>query len=455
MKSLPLFFISENRHALVIGGGKEAEPKIRQLLDAGCRVHALAEVFSAEVSRMLEEAEQGSLEYRQWRPDDLAHCDLLVVADVDDDEAITLSSLAQTRHLPVNVVDKPSLCTLTFPARVRRGDVQLALGTAGKATLLATILREEFEQRLPQGLGWLAESLSRYKPEWHAALPKGAPRREWLRGVWQEAQLALPATEAEVDTWLAERLPGKQQRQGQVVLVGAGPGDPELLTIKALRALQQADVIVYDRLVSAEIIAMARADAERVFVGKNKGFHSLPQDEINQLLVREAKAGRYVVRLKGGDPFIFGRGGEEMEELMEAGISCQVIPGITSASGCSAYSGIPLTHRDHAQSVTFVTGHLQQDQLILPWESLAKPQQTLVFYMGLTALSVIIAGLVGQGVSAEMPVALIHKGTCPEQQVLVSTLGEVEKDLEVAGLTSPTLIIVGNVVRCSVHWQAR
>ncbi|MDH2431857.1 siroheme synthase CysG [Pokkaliibacter sp. MBI-7] len=461
MKSLPLFFVSQGRRALLIGGGMQAEAKLRPLLEAGFEVHLVADVLVPNVERALMDA-GAHYEIRHWQEADLDQADLIIAADVSQQEAELLAQLASVRHIPINVVDRPSLCSVTFPARIQRGDVQLAVGTAGKATLLATILREELEQLLPAGLGELAEALAQSKDRWQAALPKGAPRRDWLRSVWQEAKLGLPLQPQAVADWLQQRLPAERTQNGMVVLVGAGPGDPDLLTLKALRALQHADVIIYDRLVSPAILTMARADAERIYVGKNKGLHSLPQDQINALLVEQAQAGKLVVRLKGGDPFIFGRGGEEVEELMAAGISCQVIPGITSASGCSAYCGIPLTHRDHAQSVTFITGHLQningnpQDsELNLPWTSLARPQQTVVFYMGLTALGAIVTGLLSGGMSQSTPVALIQQGTCPEQQLLLSTLAEVEADLQRQPLASPTLIIVGNVVTCAPQWEAR
>ncbi|PPC78989.1 uroporphyrinogen-III C-methyltransferase [Pokkaliibacter plantistimulans] len=461
MKSLPLFFVSQGRRALLIGGGMQAEAKLRPLLEAGFEVHLVADVLVPNVERALTDA-GAHYEIRHWQEVDLDQADLIIAADVSQQEAELLAQLASLRHIPINVVDRPSLCSVTFPARIQRGDVQLAVGTAGKATLLATILREEIEQLLPAGLGELAEALAQSKDRWQAALPKGAPRRDWLRSVWQEAKLGLPLQPQAVADWLQQRFPAERTQNGMVVLVGAGPGDPDLLTLKALRALQHADVIIYDRLVSPAILAMARADAERIYVGKNKGLHSLPQDQINTLLVEQAQAGKLVVRLKGGDPFIFGRGGEEVEELLAAGISCQVIPGITSASGCSAYCGIPLTHRDHAQSVTFITGHLQningnpQDsELNLPWTSLARPQQTVVFYMGLTALGAIVAGLLSGGMSQDTPVALIQQGTCPEQQLLLSTLAEVEADLQRQPLASPTLIIVGTVVTCAPQWETR
>ncbi|WP_305857386.1 siroheme synthase CysG [Balneatrix alpica] len=452
MATLPLFFVGEKCQALVIGGGPQAEAKLRPLLETGFRLKVLCPDLSPATAQLLADYPGVEIEQRHWREKDLDGIELLVVADVTDTEAEQLAALAHARHLPVNVVDRPALCTLMFPARIQRGPVQLAVGTGGKATLLATLLREELEQWLPLRLGWLAEALGDCKAEWQALLPSGAPRREWLRQLWNEARLGLPATAAEVKDWLRQRYPSSQQRQGMVVLVGAGPGDPELLTLKALRALQQADVIVYDRLVSAEVMALARADAQRVYVGKEQGLHSLPQEQINQLLVREAKQGRLVVRLKGGDPFIFGRGGEEMEELLAEGVNCSIIPGITSASGCATYAGIPLTHRDYAQSVTLVTGHLQEGELVLAWEALARPQQTLVFYMGLTALPTIASQLMAHGLPEDTPVALVQKGTWAEQRVLLTNLAKAEEESSAQGFKSPTLIIVGQVVRCSPQW---
>ncbi|GHD45630.1 uroporphyrin-III C-methyltransferase / precorrin-2 dehydrogenase / sirohydrochlorin ferrochelatase/uroporphyrin-III C-methyltransferase [Marinobacter persicus] len=241
---------------------------------------------------------------------------------------------------------------------------------------------------------------------------------------------------------------------GEVALVGAGPGDPELLTLKAWRLINAADVILHDNLVSAEIMALIPEHIETIHVGKKRSHHTLPQEQLNQRLVELAREGRKVVRLKGGDPFIFGRGGEEIETLAEAGVRFQVVPGITAASGCAAYAGIPLTHRDHAQSVRFITGHLKNDSCDLPWSDFVQNNQTLVFYMGLVGLPIICRQLIASGMTEDMPVALVSKGTTPEQQVVTGTLKTIVGKVESGGVKAPTLVIIGQVVtlRSKLDW---
>lgn len=240
---------------------------------------------------------------------------------------------------------------------------------------------------------------------------------------------------------------------GEVALVGSGPGDPELLTLRALRLIREADIVVYDKLVSEAIMEMVPTETDRIFVGKTANDHTLPQEEINTLLVRLSKENKRVVRLKGGDPYIFGRGGEEIQVLLSADVPCRVVPGITAASGCATYAGIPLTHRDHAQSCTFVTGHLKSGNLVLPWENLARPNQTVVFYMGLQSIEVINRELQAHGMSGDTPAALVEQGTTPNQRVFIATLDTLQQKVEDKGIQTPTLIIIGTVVNAFSEQQ--
>ena len=308
-----------------------------------------------------------------------------------------------------------------------------------------------------QAYGRLAELLGEFRNKAKVRFPDVSARRLFwetqLDGSMPELVFSGRVDEARAVIEQAIANPD-QRGAGEVYLVGAGPGDPDLLTFKALRLMQQADVVVYDRLVSAPILDLCRRDAERIYVGKARADHALPQEGINALLVRLAQEGKRVCRLKGGDPFIFGRGGEEIEELSEAGVSFQVVPGITAASGCSAYAGIPLTHRDYAQSVRFVTGHLKNGTPDLPWAELVHPNQTLVLYMGLVSLGPIRKQLLAHGLAPTTPVAMISKGTTPDQRVVIGTLETIEDKLASEPLPAPTLIIVGEVVelRSRLNW---
>ena len=338
---------------------------------------------------------------------------------------------------------------LQFPSVIERGYLSIAIDTAGRFPTVARWVRHRLEQVLPFGLGALLDTVDRLVPEALLRTPDDR-RKFWDRvlssGLAESAaQVGPEQLEASIRQLSDESL--ERPRPGRVFLVGAGPGDPELLTIKALRLIGEADVVLYDRLVSDAIMDLVRSDAEKIHVGKARANHSVPQDTINQMLVEHALKGRTVVRLKGGDPFIFGRGGEEIETLSEAGIGFEVVPGITAASGCSAYAGIPLTHRDHAQSVRFVTGHLKDNTANLPWDELVHKQQTLVFYMGLMGLPIISEQLIAHGMSPDTPIALVSRGTLPGQEVVAGNLANIVKRVSEQQVKAPTLLIVGDVVR--------
>ncbi|TBW54760.1 uroporphyrinogen-III C-methyltransferase [Marinobacter halodurans] len=371
---------------------------------------------------------------------------LIDTGDAGDDER-WLSRIAT--DLPVWMPGHHPRARVQFPATVQRGPLRITVDTGGRWPTVANWLRQRLDTLLPEGLADVLQSMLN-KGDLNRVLGTPHQRRSfWYRLldgplVSRAHQMSGEAVNAELDEALS--LAEGRGPQGEVFLVGAGPGDPDLLTLKALRVIAQADVVLYDRLVSREILNRVRADAEMIHVGKQRSKHTVPQEEINQRLVELAQQGHTVVRLKGGDPFIFGRGGEEIETLAEAGVPFQVVPGITAASGCAAYAGIPLTHRDHAQSVRFVTGHLKNDTCDLPWRDFVQSNQTLVFYMGLVGLPVIARELVAHGMAPSMPVALVSKGTTPDQVVVTGTIETIADRVAASEVKAPTLIIIGDVV---------
>lgn len=446
MDYLPIFCRLDNKPVLLVGGGEVAERKARLLLDAGAQLTVVAPELDPELAEL---AANGSIE---WLDAEFAPAQLtgkwLVVAATDRREvnALVYQSANQARIF-ANVVDDPKRSSFIMPSIIDRSPLMVAISSGGKAPVLARLLREKLEALLPQHLGAVATFAGSLRDRVKARFATmGERRRFWERllGADRLGQ-ALARGDHACANQLADTLFAEESKaQGEVVLVGAGPGDPGLLTLHALHQMQQADVVVYDRLVSDDVMALVRRDAKRIFVGKQAGNHCVPQEGINQLLLDEAKKGQRVVRLKGGDPFIFGRGGEELETLVGSGVGFQVVPGITAASGCAAYAGIPLTHRDHAQSVRFVTAHGKGGAQDLDWPLLAKDKQTLVFYMGLSSCAIIREQLLAHGKGGDTPVALIERGTQPSQRVIRGTLDRLP-ELAV-GVESPALIMVGSVV---------
>ncbi|MGF6691977.1 siroheme synthase CysG [Pseudomonas sp. D(2018)] len=448
MEFLPLFHNLQGRQVLVVGGGEVALRKARLLADAGARLRVVAPQIDAQLLEMVEQS-GGESHLRGYQVVDLDTCVLAIAAS--DDQALNaeVSGQAQARGIPVNVVDAPKLCSVIFPAIVDRSPLIVAVSSAGDAPVLARLIRAKIETWIPAAYGQLAGLAKKFRNQVKTLLPDVQQRRVFWEEVFQGpvAERMLAGQGAEAERLLAERVAGGAPKAlGEVYLVGAGPGDPDLLTFRALRLMQQADVVLYDRLVAPAIIELCRRDAERIYVGKRRADHALPQDEINRLLIEQAKLGKRVLRLKGGDPFIFGRGGEEIEELAANGIPFQVVPGITAASGCSAYAGIPLTHRDYAQSVRFVTGHLKDGSCDLPWRDLTAPGQTLVFYMGLVGLPLICEQLIKHGRAAETPAALVQQGTTSRQRVFTGTLANLPQLVAEHEVHAPTLVIVGEVV---------
>lgn len=458
MDYLPLFTDLRGRRCLLVGGGDVALRKARLLLRAGAVLRVIAPEINAELLRMVEQA-GGTVERRAWSDDCLETVALLVVATNDRAVNQQISALAQTRSIPVNVVDDQALCSVILPSIVDRSPMIIAISSGGRSPVLARMLKARLETFIPTGVGALATFAGALRDRVKQKLTDGAMRlRFWEQVLEGPVAELVYAGRDEAATALFEETLAAQQSgaSGEVYLIGAGPGDPDLMTFRALRLLQKADVVLHDRLVSDGILKMARADAELIYVGKRKSDHALPQHEMNQLLVKLAREGKRVARLKGGDPFVFGRGGEEIEELARAGLPFQVVPGITAASGCAAYAGIPLTHRDCAQSVRFVTGHLKDGSIDLPWRELAQPAQTLVFYMGLTGLAHICEQLIRHGSNPATPAALVERGTLPEQRVTVAPLSELAQSVAALDEVSPpTLIIVGDVValRDRLNWR--
>jgi uroporphyrin-III C-methyltransferase/precorrin-2 dehydrogenase/sirohydrochlorin ferrochelatase len=450
-----MFFKLEGRSCLVVGGGEIAARKVSLLVRAGGNVTVIAPELCESLQGRLNAGEIRFVK-KNFEPSDVTDSDVThyaVVVAATDDKAVNqmVSETAQHNNIPVNVVDQPSLCSFVVPSMIDRSPVQIAVSTGGASPVLARLLRARLETMIPAAYGKLASLMEEFRDKVKQHFKNPDKRRYFWETVIQgpiaemvfsgKEEAARAAMHAAVDEG-EKAIPDR----GEVYLVGAGPGDPDLLTFRALRLLQQADVIVYDRLVSEEILDLARRDADLVYVGKERDKHTLPQEDINHMLARVAKKGKRVLRLKGGDPFIFGRGGEEIETLMQAGVPFQIVPGITAASGAASYGGIPLTHRDYAQSVLFVTGHLKDGTMNLNWKALVQPNQTVVVYMGLLGAKVLCQKLVEHGMSPDMPIALIQQATTPQQKVFIGTLDTMPGIIDNSSIQPPTLIIVGDVV---------
>jgi uroporphyrin-III C-methyltransferase/precorrin-2 dehydrogenase/sirohydrochlorin ferrochelatase len=448
MDFLPLFHKLQGRTVLVVGGGEVALRKARLLADAGATLRVVAPQVRDDLLELAEAG--GQVLSRGYEQADLTDVALVIAATDDEPLNAEISRQAQALGVPVNVVDAPKLCSVIFPAIVDRSPLIVAVTSGGDAPVLARLIRAKIETWIPSTYGQLAGLAKRFRAQVKGLFPDVQQRRVFWEDVFQGriAESLFAGKTQEAERLLEEKIAGAApQALGEVYLVGAGPGDPDLLTFRALRLMQQADVVLYDRLVAPAIIELCRRDAERIYVGKQRAEHAVPQEQINQRLVTLAKQGKRVLRLKGGDPFIFGRGGEEIEELAAHGIPFQVVPGITAASGCAAYAGIPLTHRDHAQSVRFVTGHLKDGSCDLPWAELTASSETLVFYMGLVGLPLICEQLIGHGRPAETPAALIQQGTTSNQRVFTGTLANLPALVAEHEVHAPTLVIVGDVVK--------
>ncbi|MDO9106000.1 MAG: siroheme synthase CysG [Methylovulum sp.] len=449
MDYFPVFIKLHAQNCLVVGAGEVAARKIELLARAGARITVIAETISPAVSQM-QTTHQLTLIEKAFTASDMQRFRLVVSATDDEPTNQLVAQTAEAHNIPVNVVDNPALCSFIFPAIIDRSPIIAAVSSGGAAPVLARLLRAKIESVIPPAFGRLAQLAEKFRPAVKQHIKEPALRRVFWENIFQGpiAELVFSGNEQQAEQQLTQRLDEQHAftHTGEVYLIGAGPGAADLLTFRALRLMQQADVVVYDHLVSPEIIDLARRDAEKIYVGKQRKNHTLPQESINILLADLAKAGKRVARLKGGDPFIFGRGGEEIETLMQQGIQFQVIPGITAASGCAAYAGIPLTHRDHAQSCTFVTGHLKDNSINLNWTQLAAPQQTIVVYMGLVGLEKICLSLIEHGSPKDLPIALVQQGTTTTQRVVTGTLATLPAKVAGLQINPPTLIIIGTVV---------
>lgn len=453
MNYFPVFFDLTEQVVLVVGGGEVALRKVLLLERSGAAVTLVAPQVHPELQ---ERAAAGkiNLAVREFVPDDLHGARLVIVATSRRAVNRWIASLSEARNIPVNVVDDREASRFIVPAIIDRDPVLVAVSTAGTSPVLARRLRERLEAVIPKKIGELAVWLRALRHSARRRLRNTDERRRFFENIVDgPAARRFIEGDAHGAQRLAQQLlattAGSPRAAGDVTLVGAGPGDPELLTLKALRALQDADVILHDRLVPETLLDLSRRDAERISVGKAAGSIGSSQQEINALLIEHALQGKRVVRLKGGDPFIFGRGGEELEALSEANIPFSVIPGVTAASGCAAYAGIPLTHRDHAHSVTFVTGHADKDGREPAWRALGQPGMTAVFYMGLARLEHIAARLVEHGASPNLPAAIIVRGTLQDQRVITGTLSTLPGLTMHSCVQSPALLVVGEVV--SLH----
>ncbi len=457
MKSFPIFINLIHKPVLVVGGGDVALRKIEMLLRADAKITVIASKLCKQLQDY-QKLKKIHVKIKTFEKNDLVRSVLIVAATDNKKINLLVSKTAQGLNIPVNVVDEPSLCTFTMGSIIDRSPLLIAISSEGNAPVLAKFIREKIEALIPHSFSKLASIMG--------------SMRDTVKGRYESSQSKRIFWENFIDHPLVrqflnqtKKLSDKQlmtlvkrnklqKKQGEVFLVGGGPGDPDLLTFRALHLMQRSDICLYDKLISKDVLNLVRRDAELIYVGKEEDRHTVPQEKINQLLIKLAKKGNRVLRLKGGDPFIFGRGGEEIEMLMEHKIPFQVVPGITAANGISSYAGIPLTHRDYAQSCIFVTGHMKDEKLTLEWGSLAKPNQTVVIYMGLLALSQICEQLIKHGAPKSLPIAVVEQGTTSEQRVITGRLLNITQKVKQEKLKSPSLIIIGNVVklRRKLNW---
>ena len=462
MKYFPFFLQLDQLPCLIIGGGSVAERKLDLLIKAKADITVISIEFSDYILDLAKTHNIRCVK-KEYSNKILEENKYNFVISATNDVSLNerVAKDCKKYNIIVNVVDQPEICDFIFPSILERGDITVAVSTGGASPVLARVLRTKLETMVPGSYGKLAEIVSANRIKVREKMKRFSSNKifweKMLNGKFLE--LVLSGKTDEAKTFLDEQIENFDEdiaNQGEVYLVGAGPGDPDLLTFKALRLMQQADIALYDRLVHPSIVDLIRRDATKIYVGKERDNHVVRQEEINELLVKYAKEGKKVLRLKGGDPFIFGRGGEEIETLADEKVAFQVVPGITSASGCSTYSGIPLTHRDYAQSCIFVTGHLKKGKLELDWEKLIQENQTIVFYMGLVSIDIICEQLIQHGLSELTPCALIQQGTTNTQKEFISILKDMPTVVKTEKPKAPTIFIIGGVValRDKLKWYS-
>ncbi|OUC65324.1 siroheme synthase CysG [Acinetobacter seifertii] len=455
MDIFPISLKLQQQRCLIVGGGHIALRKATLLAKAGAIIDIVAPEIEEQLLQLVTTT-NGQHFVEVFSEKFLSTPYRLVIAATNDPQVNkTVFEQCEVRNLLVNSVDDIPHCRFMVPAIIDRSPLVISVASNGTSPVLSRQIRTQLETSIPHGMGKLAEFSGKWRNKVKEKISNPDERRIFWENLYASSlkEQVFNDNLDVADSMLEQALQAWKAPKGEVYLVGAGPGDPELLTLKALRLMQQADVVIYDRLVSQPILELCRRDATKIYVGKARSNHSVPQDGINALLVEYAQQGKRVCRLKGGDPFIFGRGGEEIQELFQAGVPFQVVPGITAASGCSAYAGIPLTHRDYAQSVRFLTGHLKEGSPELPWNELVYENQTLVLYMGLVGLERICEQLIAHGQRLDMPVALISKGTTPEQKVVVGSLADIASKVTEHQIHAPTLTIIGEVVRLREQLQ--
>tara|TARA_B110000037_G_scaffold222815_1_gene299748 strand:- start:3355 stop:4731 length:1377 start_codon:yes stop_codon:yes gene_type:complete len=456
MQSFPIFINLKKKPVTVIGGGDIALRKVRLLLKAGPNITVISKEICKDLKELLMEDNHKILQ-KSFHEDDLKTPALIIAATNNAKTNKRISTYAQRENILINVVDQPKLCTFTMGSIVERDSLVVSISSGGKAPVLVRRIREKIETLLPQSYAELVRLSGSLRAIVKKKIQSGIKRRifweEFFESDYVQNFILLPK---KLDLRLFNKilLGMKSKKIGEVFLVGAGPGERDLLTIRALHLMQKCDICIYDNLVSKDILELVRRDADLVYAGKKQDQHTLSQDKINSLLIKFAKQGKKVLRLKGGDPFIFGRGGEEIESLMKNKILFQVVPGITAASGIASYSGIPLTHRDHAQSCLFLTGHIKDGVINFEWSKLIVENQTLVVYMGLLSLDELVKKLLHHGMTKKMPIAIIESGTTAKQKVLIGELSNIKSKVNKAKIKSPALIIIGTVVnlRSKLNW---